>query len=40
MNDDIADTAPEEAAFEDTAPPDPSTRSNRVFLCVVDNTEE
>ncbi|MFT5486118.1 MAG: hypothetical protein ACI9JL_003016 [Paracoccaceae bacterium] len=40
MNDDIADTAPEDTAFEDTAPPSPSARSNRVFLCVVDNTQE
>ena len=40
MNDEIADTEPEETAFEDAAPPDPSARSNRVFLCVVDNTQE
>ena len=40
MNDEIADTEPEETALEDTAPPDPSARSNRVFLCVVDNTQE
>ena len=40
MNDEIADREAEETAFEDTAPPDPSARSNRVFLCVVDNTQE
>jgi hypothetical protein len=40
MNDEIADTELEETAFEDAAPPDPSARSNRVFLCVVDNTQE
>ena len=40
MNDEIADKEPEETALEDTAPPDPSARSNRVFLCVVDNTQE
>jgi hypothetical protein len=40
MNDEIADTEREETAFEDAAPPDPSARSNRVFLCVVDNTQE
>ena len=40
MNDEIADTEPEETAFEDAAPPDLSARRNRVFLCVVDNTQE
>ncbi|MAI49300.1 MAG: universal stress protein [Rhodospirillaceae bacterium] len=40
MNDDITNTGPKEATFEDPAPPDLSARSNRVFLCVVDNTEE
>ena len=40
MNDDITNTGPKEATFEGPAPPDPSARSNRVFLCVVDNTEE
>lgn len=40
MSDDIVETEPGDAAFADTAPLDPSARSNRVFLCVVDNTEE
>ncbi len=37
---DATDNMPVDPVLDSEAPPDPSQRSDRVFLCVVDNTEE
>ena len=40
MNDDPLPPAPEDKAFDADALIQPSVRKDRIFLCVVDNTEE